>query len=44
MPFNTVPINENIAEDMRYIMLDKNIDEVEMKEHASDKIMDSLGF
>lgn len=44
MPVITVPIDENMAEDMRSIMLDKNIAEVEMKEHASDKIMDALGF
>ncbi|MFA6257564.1 MAG: hypothetical protein WC671_00955 [Candidatus Paceibacterota bacterium] len=44
MPILSIPINETIAEDIHSIMLSKNIAEVEMKEHASEKIMEALGF
>lgn len=44
MPILSMPINETIAEDIHSIMLSKNIAEVEMKEHASEKIMEALGF
>ncbi len=44
MPILSVPIAETIAEDIYSIMLAKNIAEVEMKEHASEKIMEVLGF
>ncbi|MDD5720995.1 MAG: hypothetical protein PHT16_00910 [Candidatus Pacebacteria bacterium] len=44
MPILSIPIAEAIAEDIHSIMLSKNIPEVEMKEHASEKIMEALGF
>jgi hypothetical protein len=44
MPILSIPIAETIAEDIHSIMLSKNIAEVEMKEHASEKIMEALGF
>ncbi|MEK7471231.1 MAG: hypothetical protein AAB623_01110 [Patescibacteria group bacterium] len=44
MPILSIPINETIAKDIHSIMLSKNIAEVEMKEHASEKIMEALGF
>jgi hypothetical protein len=44
MPVLSIPIHETIAEDIHSIMLSKNIAEVEMKEHASEKIMEILGF
>jgi hypothetical protein len=44
MPILTVPIDVSMASDIRDIMLDRNIPEEEMREHASEKIMDRLGF
>jgi len=44
MPILSIPIDEEIAEDIRNIMLYKQVEEVEMKEHPSDKIMEVLGF
>ena len=44
MPVISVPIIPSIAEEIQDIMLSKNIPEEEMKEHPSDKIMESLGF
>ena len=44
MPVISIPITEDMAEDIYYIMTSKNIPEEEMKEHASLKIMESLGF
>jgi len=44
MPILSMPIDERIAEDIYSIMLSKNIAEVEMREHASEKIMEILGF
>jgi len=44
MPILSLPIDESIAEDIYSIMLSKNIAEVPMKEHASEKIMEVLGF
>lgn len=44
MPILSIPIHETIAEDIHSIMTSKNIEEVEMKEHASEKIMEALGF
>ena len=44
MPVLSLPIDESIAEDIYSIMLSKNVAEVEMKEHASEKIMEVLGF
>jgi len=44
MPIITIPIVETLAEEIHSIFLSKNIAEVEMKEHPSDKIMEILGF
>lgn len=44
MPILSIPIDENIAEDIHSIMTSQNIAEVEMKEHPSEKIMEVLGF
>ncbi|MFA6520073.1 MAG: hypothetical protein WCT44_00515 [Candidatus Paceibacterota bacterium] len=44
MPIITIPINEDIAEDIHNILTSQNIAEVEMKEHPSEKIMEILGF
>lgn len=44
MPILSIPIDENTAEDIRFIMLAKNVIEEEMKEHPSHQIMESLGF
>lgn len=44
MPIITVPIEEELAEDIHTVMTTQNIPEVEMKEHVSEKIMEVLGF
>lgn len=44
MPILSIPINKDIAEDIHLIMSEKEIAEVEMKEHPSEKIMEVLGF
>ena len=44
MPTISIPIEDDKAEDIRSIMLFKNVSEEEMKEHPSSKIMESLGF
>ena len=44
MPILSIPINETIAEDIHSVMLSQNIEEVEMKEHIAEKIMEVLGF
>ncbi len=44
MPIIIVPIDISMADEIRNIMLNRNIPEEEMKEHASEKIMESLGF
>ena len=44
MPIISMPIKQNLAEDIRNFMLSAKVEEEEMKEHASEKIMDSLGF
>ena len=44
MPILSIPIDETIAEDIHSIMLSQNIAEVEMNEHASEKIMEALLF
>lgn len=44
MPIISIPIDEGIAEKIHSILLEKNITEAEMKEHASEKIMEVLGF
>jgi hypothetical protein len=44
MPIISIPINETLANDVHFIMTSKNIPEVEMREHPTDKIMEVLGF
>lgn len=44
MPIISMPIKQNLAEEIRNFMLSKNVLEEEIKEHVSEKIMDSLGF
>lgn len=44
MPIISIPIENNLAENIRSILLSKNVPEEEMKEHMSEKIMESLGF
>jgi hypothetical protein len=44
MPIIAIPIKENMIEEIHSFMLAKNIAEVEMKEHPSEKIMEALGF
>ncbi len=44
MPIISIPIEYSQAEKIKNVMLLKNIPEEEMKEHASEKIMESLGF
>ena len=44
MPIISMPINQNSAEEIKNFMLSENVPEEEMKEHVSEKIMDSLGF
>ncbi len=44
MPIISMLIDENLAEQIKNLMLKNNTAEEEMKEHASEKIMDTLGF
>jgi hypothetical protein len=44
MPIISMPINPNHIEEIKNAMLSKNVLEEEIKEHVSEKIMDSLGF
>ena len=44
MPIIQVPIESHLAEDIRQNMLTHEIIEQEMKEHATEKVMDFLGF
>jgi hypothetical protein len=44
MPIIAIPIEEALAQDIHSIMLSKNIEEFEMREHPSEKIMEMLGF
>ena len=44
MPIMMIPIEEKNAQEIHSIFLSKNIEEVEMKEHISEKIMETLGF
>jgi len=44
MPIISMPIEQNLAEKIKDFMLSGNVFEEEMKEHPSEKIMDSLGF
>jgi hypothetical protein len=44
MPIISIPIDEELAEDIHGIMASQGIPEVPMKEHPSEKIMEVLGF
>lgn len=44
MPILSIPIDEEMAQDIHSVMLSQNIMEEEMKEHPSEKIMEVLGF
>lgn len=44
MPILSIPIESSMPTEVREIFLSQNIAEEEMKEHVSDKIMESLGF
>ncbi len=44
MPIISMPIEQNLTDKIKDRMISKNIPEEEMKEHVSEKIMDSLGF
>ena len=44
MPIISMPIVPGHAEEIKNFMLLNNVPEEEMKEHVSEKIMDSLGF
>lgn len=44
MPMISIQIDETISEEVRNFMLEGNVLEKEIKEHMSEKIMDSLGF
>lgn len=44
MPEISMPIDFSMADEIRDIMLYKNIPEEEMREHPAEKIMDRLGF
>lgn len=44
MPIISIPIENSIADEIREFLFAKNVLEEEMKEHPSEKIMESLGF
>ena len=44
MPIISIPIDNNFAEEIHFIMSEKSILEEEMTEHAFSQIMESLGF
>lgn len=44
MPVLSIPIKQNDAEEIKNFMLTNNVPETEIKEHISEKIMESLGF
>ena len=44
MPIISIPIEEIVTEDLRSVFLDAGVPEEEMREHASQKIMEYLGF
>src|SRR3989344_1648249 len=43
-PILSMPIDETMAEEIHSVMLSNNVEEKEMKEHPSEKIMEVLGF
>jgi hypothetical protein len=44
MPILSIPIEEELADKIKEILISKNIPQEEMKEHSSHHIMESLGF
>lgn len=44
MPIIQVPIDSNLREEIREIFLYHGVEEQEMKEHPTEKVMDFLGF
>lgn len=44
MPNISIPIDDAMAPEIRSIMISNNVPEVEMREHPSEKIIESLGF
>ena len=44
MPMLSFPIENNLAREIHDIMTSQNIPEEEMREHASEKVMEFLGF
>ena len=44
VPILSIPIDETLAVDIHSILINRDIAEVEMKEHPSEKIMEVLGF
>lgn len=44
MPILSMPIEDNLAEDIRSLLLSNNVQEEEMKEGPSERIMERLGF
>ncbi|MFZ2205778.1 MAG: hypothetical protein WAV23_04290 [Minisyncoccia bacterium] len=44
MPMISIPIEENKAGEIKDLLLEKEVLEEEMKEHMSEKIMNTLGF
>ena len=44
MPIISIPIEDNMAEEIHSVLFSQNIPEEEMKEHPSEKIMEVLGF
>ena len=44
MPVISIPIEEPLAQNIHSIFISKDIPEEEMREHPSEKIMESLGF
>jgi len=44
MPIIAIPIAEEDAHEIHSFMLSKNVSEVEMREHPSERIMEVLGF
>lgn len=44
MPILSIPIDDAMAEEIHSIMTSNNVPEEEMREHASEKIMEFLGF
>jgi len=44
MPIISMPIETNLADEIKNKMLENKISEEEMKEHVSEKIMEAIGF